>query len=397
MLRYRSFASSVFCQRVAPSARRLGRDLDARGCRKPAASQGGAVAGAVFRTAAAAPACLLIAALSVLCGCQNAAIQASKLPPEYAAVRSQATRNIDLSSLARNSVRSEAIYPGDVLDVTIATGLEEKSPESWPLRVSDAGDIAIPLVGIVHVAGLLLPDAEQLVRRECITRRLYRDPLVSVLLRNRKTIRVTIVGAVKNPGAYELPAINSDLLAALNAAGGLNEQASTIVEIRNMGDANILSQASGGQQRPLPQAGSVRVDLIAAGQGFGPEYRIDDGSVIMVREEEPKTIQVIGLVKKPDQLEIPPGKDVRLLDAIAMAGGLTLEIADKVQVIRNLDGANQPVVIQASIREAKQGGQANLLLAPGDVVSVEETFTTFAITVIRDFVGIGLTSPIPGM
>ena len=293
-------------------------------------------------------------------------------------------------------MRSEAIYPGDVLEVTIATGLEEKSPESWPLRVSDAGDIDVPLVGAVHVAGLLLPDAEQLVRHECITRRLYRDPLVSVLLRNRKSIRVTVVGAVESPGTYELPAVSSDLLAALIAAGGLSEKASTIVEIRNMGDANVLPSAGGDPRRTVAQAGSVRVDLIAAGQGLSPDYRIDDGSVIMVREEEPKTIQVIGLVRKPDQLEIDPGKEVRLLDAIAMAGGLTIELADKVHVIRNLEKADKPVVIQASIREAKRGGQANLLLAPGDVVSVEETPLTFTVSTIQNFVRFGFSSAIPG-
>ncbi len=344
----------------------------------------------------AGPGWLLIAALGVLCGCQNATFQASKLPPEYAAVRSQATRKIDLSSLARDAARSEAIYPGDVLEVTIATGLEEKSPESWPLRVSDAGDIDVPLVGSVRVAGLLLPDAEQLVRHECVARRLYRDPLVSVLLRNRKTIRVTIVGAVEKPGVYELPAVSSDLLAALIAAGGLSKQASTIVEIRNMGDAHVLPGASGGERRTVAQAGAVRVDLLAAGQGLSPDYRIDDGSVIMVREEEPKTIQVIGLVRKPDQLEIEPGKEVRLLDAIAMAGGLTLELADKVHVIRNLENDGTPVVIAASIREAKRGSPGNLLLAPGDVVSVEETPLTFTVATIQDFVRFGFSAAIPG-
>ena len=35
-----------------------------------------------------------------------------------------------------------------------------------------------------------------------------------------------------------------------------------------------------------------------------------------------------------------------------MAGGLTQELADKVHVIRNLEDSGQPVVIQASMREA---------------------------------------------
>jgi polysaccharide biosynthesis/export protein len=349
------------------------------------------------RSTAAGPLALLVAILTGLAGCQNTNYQASKLPPEFAASRIEGARKVDLSSLAKTSVRSEAIYPGDVLEITIATGLEEKSPESWPLRVSDAGDVGVPLVGAVHVAGLLLPDAEQLIRRECITRRLYRDPQVSVLLRNRKTIRVSVVGAVAKPGTYDLPAINSDLLAALIAAGGLTEEASTIVEIRSVPDAVAASYTAGDPRQTLAQTGSVRVDLIAAGQGLSPDYRIDDGSVIMVREHEPKTIQVIGLVRKPDQLEIPPDQEVRLLDAIAMAGGLTQELADKVHVIRNLEDSSQPVVIQASMREAKRGGAANLLLAPGDVVSVEETPLTFTISTIQNFIRFGFSAAVPGL
>ena len=46
------------------------------------------------------------------------------------------------------------------------------------------------------------------------------------------------------------------------------------------------------------------IDMIAAGQGVAPDYRIEDGSVIMVREREPKTIQVIGLLNRPNQFEI---------------------------------------------------------------------------------------------
>lgn len=339
---------------------------------------------------------LLAAVLVAAGGCQSATYQAAKLPPELAAGRTTGTRKVDLSSLARASVRSEAIYPGDVLEVTIATGLEEKSPERWPLRVSDTGEVGVPLVGSVRVAGLLLPDAEQAIRHECINRRLYRDPQVSVLLRNRKTVRVSVVGAVAEPGTYELPAVNCDLLAALIAAGGLTPEASTIVEIRNMPDA-APAYAAGGQRRTVAQGGSVRVDLIAAGQGFNPDYRIDDGSVIMVREQEPKTIQVIGLVRKPDQLKIPPDEEVRLLDAIAMAGGLTTELADKVHVIRNLENSDQPVVIQASMREAKRGGSGNLRLAPGDVVSVEETPLTFTVSTIQNFIRFGFSAAIPGL
>lgn len=333
----------------------------------------------------------------LLAGCHEQVYQAGKLPLELSAIRAASPRKVDLSRLSRSSAHTDLIYPGDVIQVTVATGLEEKTPESWPLRVLDNGEVNVPLVGPVRVVGMLLTDAEQAIRHESIARKVYRDPHVSVLLRDRKVIRVTVVGAVENPGTYELPAANNDLLHALVAAGGLTEEASTIVEIRALPGSLTPPPGPGDPRRTVAQTGEVRIDLITAADGLSPPYQIVDGSVIMVREQEPRTVQVIGLVRKPDQFEIKPDKELRLLDAIALAGGRTMEFADKVHIIRQLDTMQEPVVIAASVRAAKRGAKDNLLLATGDVVSVEETPLTLTYGTINNFIRFGFTSAIPGM
>jgi polysaccharide export outer membrane protein len=105
----------------------------------------------------------------------------------------------------------------------------------------------------------------------------------------------------------------------------------------------------------------------------------------------------MGLVNRSDQYEIPEDlPEPRLLDALAMAGGQSLSIADKVHVIRQLPGRAEPVVIQASVRAAKADLTSNIQLAAGDVVSVEETPTTFVVGTIKDFVRFGFSSAIPG-
>ena len=335
--------------------------------------------------------------LIIISGCHKTRYNASNLPPEMAASKVEGLHRVDLSRLAQASTPSEVIHPGDVLEVTIATGMETSAPPRWPLRVADNGEITIPLVGAVPVGGLLLPDAEQVVRQESIKRQVYRDPHVSLLLKDRQTVRVTVVGAVGKPGTYDLPRANQDLLAALIAAGGLTEKASTIVEIRNVQSGRALEDSYNGERSTLMENDAIRIDLVEASAGLTPEYHIQDGSIVMVREQEPTTIQVIGLVRRPNQFEIPPDKPVRLLDAIALAGGLTLELADKVQVIRQLDEMEEPVVIGASIRAAKRGGSANLPLAAGDVVSVEETPLTFTVGTIQNFVRFGFSAAIPGL
>lgn len=323
--------------------------------------------------------------------------KAASLPPEMIAPENPSARRVELSRMSRTHLQNDVIYPGDVIQVTIATGLEERAPQSWPLRVSDQGEVNVPLVGRVRVAGLPLTDAEQLIRHESIARRLYRDPMVSVAMEHRKSIRVTVFGAVNEPGSYELPAANGDLMSALVAAGGLTDKASTVVEIRNTGQTSTTQFASQPGVETVAEAGTVRIDLVSASQGMQPDYQVRDGSVIMVREQEPKTVHVIGLVRKPDQYELEPGKEMRLLDALARAGGRTMEIADKVYIIRNLDERQEPVLIAASVRAAKQDGNENLLLAPGDVVSVEETPLTFTLGTLQGFVRMGFSSSIPGL
>ncbi len=180
-----------------------------------------------------------------MCGCRSATTyRAADLPTSWRAVEVSSPGAIDLSLMARQSANTDQIYPGDVLDITVATGVEEQLPQTWPVRVAADGQVNIPLVGPVRVAGLMLPEAEEEIRQVSVQREIYRDPHVAVLMKQRRMIRVRVVGAVESPGVYELPAAGSDLLAALVAAGGFNEKAGTVVEIRHPNSTQPLTQAS---------------------------------------------------------------------------------------------------------------------------------------------------------
>jgi polysaccharide export outer membrane protein len=122
---------------------------------------------------------------------------------------------------------------------------------------------------------------------------------------------------------------------------------------------------------------------------------LEDGAVVAVREKPPRTVHVLGKVQRPGHFELPDDHDLRMLDAVALAGGRTLQLADKIRVVRQVPGRSSPVVVKASVREAKRGGDANLRLAPGDVVSVEETPATFAVETLRDLVRFGFSAAVP--
>jgi polysaccharide export outer membrane protein len=134
----------------------------------------------------------------------------------------------------------------------------------------------------------------------------------------------------------------------------------------------------------------LRIDLAQAGPAAPQNHKLDDRDVVMVLPEKTQVIHVTGLVKKPDQFELARDKPIHLLDAIALAGGTTSVVADKVYVIRQSPGMTQPAVIKVSIARAKRHGDENLLLAAGDLVSVESTVATMTLETVSKFFRVAL-------
>lgn len=112
----------------------------------------------------------------------------------------------------------------------------------------------------------------------------------------------------------------------------------------------------------------------------------------MVTRHDPKPVHVMGLVNKPGQYDLPVNQDLRVLDAIAMAGGASSSVAEKVFVIRQVPGQSEAKVVRVRLSKAKRDGVENLKLAAGDIVSIEQTPFTFALEAVKSFVRVGLSS-----
>lgn len=356
----------------------------------------------------------------VLLGCQGTGgskFTHRNMPAELLAVRRDNAQTLDLSRLAQVSKNTDVIDRGDVVEVSISAGLDEKDTIRLPVRVNDNGVANLPEIGPVSLGGLEMEAAEAVIVAACIERQLYRSPNVTVTMKRQRMNRVMVVGAVKNPDVYELPRGRSDLLAAIVAAGGLEKSAGTKVEIRNPQSAipstpdrialsplpgvdpvgHSLETASGSVTGDSAGGGSfetMRIDLVSATKSGENKFPVFDGGVVMVEKRDPEPLHVMGLVRKPDRYEFPIAEDVRVTDAVALAGGVSPSVADKVYVIRRKPNASETAVIQVSLREAKRNSQANLRLAPGDVVSVEQTPATMFMEALN-IVRFGISGSLP--
>jgi polysaccharide biosynthesis/export protein len=89
-------------------------------------------------------------------------------------------------------------------------------------RVGDEGNIALPLLGDVHVAGLTTTQVDQLLESQLSSKGLIRNPSVSTeVVRYRP---IFVLGEVARPGQYEFQP-NMTMLTAVAIAGGFTYRA----------------------------------------------------------------------------------------------------------------------------------------------------------------------------
>ena len=95
---------------------------------------------------------------------------------------------------------------------------------------------------------------------------------------------------------------------------------------------------------------------------------------MLIKEYGNKTIYVLGQVKKPTSIEIPPEKPLTVLEAITSAGGFTdVAAVSKVRVLRMQDGKQNALDVDVT-QITKQGNKAmDIALMPGDVVFVPQS------------------------
>ncbi len=362
----------------------------------------------VVRAAVVAGALPLLAA-----GCASRTYRAANLPATYLAPVTRNVQELNLSKLADYSVSSQRIDVGDVLEVTILTdSTSDNKMPTVPVVIERDGTANIPPIGKVHLAGLDLEEAGPRIAADGVARQKFQRPHVTVEMKRQRTNYITVIGAVEETGLHELPRSRSSLLAAISEAGGLSEDAGDVIEIRRPPPRDLLRApyppqaphvASGpraeltgyrpGSPGVLPPAQVTEIDLFTAATQEGyVGGDLMDGDIVHVRKRAPKPVYVLGLVQKPDKYDMPTNYDLHLLEALSMAGGCSLPVADKVIIRRMAPDEGEPVVIVASISAAKRGGADNVRLAPGDVVSVEETPATIVMRTFTQVLRIGIGS-----
>ena len=366
----------------------------------------------VFQEPAVLPVAVVLGAWALLAagGCASRTYR-PPLSADLVAPRRPRVDSSLLRRLARPTASSELIEAGDLLEVTIDAGYSrngEDPVKTTPIWVGDDGRATIPVIGDVRVAGLTQQQAGLMIAAAGVERKLHIPPYPFVTVQRTKhhTNQVWVMGGgVKEPGLKSLAQSSSHLLGAIGAAGSLTDKASGEIEIiRNpVSDplvaphAPLVAGAAPGELAALGrmQPRVVLVNLNGTTPEQQSEYQLQDGDTVVVKERDPETIHVAGLVQNANEFELPPDSDITVMAAVAKAGGRTSQLADRITVIRQLPGQDEPRRIVLSVWKAKRDPAHNIRVAPGDMITVDETPVTFVLDMAQRFIRFGLSGSVP--
>jgi len=149
------------------------------------------------------------------------------------------------------------VVPGEVLELTMPTILHVVTAEEpeisgkmapYVCRISDAGTITLPVVGEIKVEGKTLSEIESAVIDAYHPEYTVTRPSVFAQVLEYKTAKVSITGAVENPGIYELSSDQTSLVALLMEAGGIIDEGATLIRIIHA-DEIVLNNVEASRER----------------------------------------------------------------------------------------------------------------------------------------------------
>jgi polysaccharide biosynthesis/export protein len=270
---------------------------------------------------------------------QSAGSAATQQP---AAAANQSTSSSS-PSLANSNVK---LGIGDLVDISVF-GVPDLSTKT---RVSGSGDIYLPLIDYVHVAGLTTDEAQVLIEKRLEDGGFVRSPHVSIFVNESASQSITVIGEVTRPGAY--PAIGERrLFDLISAAGGLTDKAGRNVTIEHRGDP--------GQQEELQLSPNLTEETKS-------NVDVYPGDTIIVSRAG--IVYVVGDVQRPSGFRIEDAS-LSVLKALALAGGNTHTSAlGKSRILRQTPSGVQEIPVD--LKKMLYAKTPDMAMVKGDILFV---------------------------
>jgi polysaccharide export outer membrane protein len=258
------------------------------------------------------------------------------------------------------------IGPDDLLDISVF----DVPDLSRTVRVSAGGEISLPLLGSVPVAGQTPQDLEESLAEE-LRAHYMKNPQVTVFVKEMESHGVSVFGAVTKPGVYQIRGARS-LIEVLSMAGGLADDAGDSVTIVRGGGVNQTVSVEAAVGDPAPQAGlTTEVDIagLLEGDDAKSNVLVFPGDVVKVASAG--TVYVVGEVRRPGGFALHANTSISVLQAISLAEGLTSTAArSQARVIRTDPVTGKRTEIALNLSKILSGKESDPQLEARDIIFV---------------------------
>ena len=283
-------------------------------------------------------------------------------------VRAMNERILAGSLLSRKDLyRDYKIGPEDLIEISVFE--EEKLNKT--VRVSSQGNISLPLLGILRAKGLTANELEKEIR-ELLAEKYLQDPHVSVFIKEYRSQRISVIGAVDKPGPYDVTG-QKTILGILGMAGGLKQDAGTLLFL--IRPVQPEEESLGGKESGEMKPSTFVIDLeeLLVRGDLTLNLVVMHGDVINIPISG--KVFVGGEVKSPGGFPLM-GKRVTVSQAIAMAQGLKPEAkGGEAKIFRYSGKGSEREILTADVYAIQKGESEDLALKENDILIVPVSTT----------------------
>jgi polysaccharide export outer membrane protein len=258
-----------------------------------------------------------------------------------------------------------------------------------PIRVDMQGNIRLPIVGRLHVAGLTVEQTEDELRKRLTS--VLREPEVVVMVAEFRPHPVSVLGSVRTPGVFQLTG-KKTLSEVLSLAGGANIDAGNTIVITRRKETGPL---------PLPDCqldGTgefyiAHVSLKSLLESRNPldNIAIESGDAISVPKGE--LVYVIGAVPKQGGIVLNERETLTVLQVVSLSGGFERFANQKqVEILRLKPGATEREQIFVDVKAMLTNKTKDVPILANDILFVPISGKKAAtVRAVEAMIGMGTT------
>jgi polysaccharide export outer membrane protein len=272
---------------------------------------------------------------------------------------SGATTNRGRSNSA-STTRSSGLaeVPADFAQLKLAPGfllslnVLDDPDFAGTFRIDEQGDIALPILGTLHLAGKTVSEARVQIRGELLKNKILNDPQLNLSIIEYSAPEVTITGEVASPGKYPL-LVPRKLVDVLALAGGTTALAGNEVQI----------DRGSSESAPLLVHYSRATDPKAVEDAI-----VHPGDIVQVKRAG--IVYVLGAVTRPGGFVMLEDGSLSVLQAISLANGTSQAArTGTIYILRRNDDGTQ-AHIALPYKKITKGKSSDVQLHATDVLYV---------------------------